>query len=388
MAWELWKEVLCLGRQKDPKSGQWYEIKPADINDALRNCGQLLSRGYPVPTVWEHQDVEAVDPADWKARYAKYTFGRINGQRINDRGNLELLHVGDDPKDRDQLLKTRFVSPKLYRGYSDPAGGEYRGATIAHVAATPTPVQFWQKPFELSRDDALFLSYARSDMADDKDDKGGEKKDSEKKGGGAATLADVIQALRDTGMNVPDEVTDEAGLVIAIKAGGGPGDDDMDLDATGQDATAPAGGAPMLMSTTDTTLEPETRRQLAGWERTERREIKTRIKDAFTSGRLNRPEAMSLLRRAESVEMSFHRETGDAVHPLNARLKEIEDRAEWSQWSKDGKRPVQAEEAKELSKVDPPDQLQGDEARDKARAEAAKDQEERAKKYIPAVASA
>ncbi|HYH65586.1 MAG TPA: hypothetical protein VD866_12890, partial [Urbifossiella sp.] len=172
MAWKEWKEVLLPGRQRD-RHGNWFTITRRNIRQADRNVGLMLSRGVSIPTVWEHVKVEAGDTDARKAAYARYTFGHIGGRRINERGALELLHEGRDPRDREQLLKTRFVSPKVCPGYSDSKGGEYRGTTIAHVAATPTPVQFWQRPFgaELSRRKSLYLSYTpeEREMADEAD---------------------------------------------------------------------------------------------------------------------------------------------------------------------------------------------------------------------------
>jgi hypothetical protein len=169
-------------------------------------------------------------------------------------------------------------------------------------------------------------------------------------------------------MNIPDEVVDETGLVIAIKASGGAGgnddlggmDDGLGSGASGGNSgdVGGAGAPPMLMSTTDP--DPATRRQAINWARQEKTDLKGRIKTAFESGRLDRPEARALLRRVESVEMSFHRETGEAVHPLAAKLKEVETRPEWSKWRKDGKRQGEATELSNTLGVTAPSELSPD----------------------------
>lgn len=234
----MWKEALLVGRQRDAR-GNWFTISPRDVQDAHANVQKMRRRGVPVPAVWEHVNVEAGDPDEWKARYAKYTFGHVTDSRINDRGALELFHDVPDPKDREQLLKTKFCSPKIYRGYSDSRGGEYHGTTISHNSATPSPLQYWQQPWQLSRDDALFLSYVPPNP------KGASMPTATKNNTG---LSGLIDALQSVGINVPDEVNDIPGLIIAIKASGGAngggndGNDDDEVPGTGHQ--------PMQLSTT------------------------------------------------------------------------------------------------------------------------------------------
>ena len=63
MTIRLWKEVLLPGRQRD-RHGSWFRFSRNDILAANRNCNRMLSRGVPIPCVWEHQDVEAGDSAE------------------------------------------------------------------------------------------------------------------------------------------------------------------------------------------------------------------------------------------------------------------------------------------------------------------------------------
>jgi hypothetical protein len=303
----IWKEVLLPGRQRDAR-GNWFSFSRRDVHAARKNIAKMLSRRVPVPCVWEHLNVEAGDPEEWRARYAKHTFAHVAGHRINSRGGLELLHDVPDPKDVDQLLKTRFVSPKVYpQGYSDSRGGEYRGATIAHVAATPTPVQFWQRPFQLSRTDALFLSYQPEGRT--------VAEETKKPAGDAGADGDfkaLLDALRETGMTIPDEVTDVKGLIIAVKASGGAGAAEPDLDLDDEDAetetpaepdvnadTAAAGGGgmPLMMSAT----------QAAPLIAPTRRDLINRAEKLFRSGRITKPVAEDLVRRAKAVDLSFTR---------------------------------------------------------------------------------
>ncbi|HYH63955.1 MAG TPA: hypothetical protein VD866_04585 [Urbifossiella sp.] len=351
MAWEEWKEVLLPGRQRD-RHGDWFEFTPRDIRAAFKNVGRMLSRGVSLPGVWEHVKVEAGDTDARKAAYAKYTFGHVVGRRLNGRGGLDLRLKGEDERDLEQLRKTRFVSPKVCPGYSDSKGGEYRGLTIAHVAATPTPVQFWQKPFELSRGRPLYLSFQPGGDAMPDDPK--KPVDGDGKKTGAKTLADVIDALREKGFNIPQEVTDETGLVIAIKAGGdldGGGDTDPDLElddaVAGTDATANAPGAPMLMS----------EKRVGPFRKMTRRDLGARVNKLLATGRVARPTAVKLMNQVKTVEMSFTTDGELYRNPLADRIAAYEDLPKHSAWKPDGRT-----DARDLSvtEIDPPDELRGD----------------------------
>lgn len=339
----VWKEVLCRGRQCDAR-GFWFEIGAKDIRDGLRNAKLMLSRGVPVPGVWEHQDIEAshipLDDAqklaEWKRRYAKYTFGHVAGARVNDRGNLDLAFTVPDPADRKQLTKARFVSPKLYPSYSDSRGGRYAGTTVAHVAATPTPVQFWQRPFgvELSRAGALYLSFTpgASDMADENE---------MEEGGGNSELKAVIAAMREAyGANIPDEVKDWSGLIIAIKANAGavePDGDEFDMgedDAAADmgddmDQTQAAAGAPLMMSMTHD--DPNVRKQVQQWSGPERKALKKRVVALFNSGRIDGAKGRQLTRQIDSVSLSFTADA-EAVSPVHKEIEKLEAKPANSVW--------------------------------------------------------
>lgn len=359
----VWKEVLCVGTQVGP-DGVPYTFSRRDVLDAFRNANKMLSRGVPIPAVWEHVNVEAGDTDAWKARYAKYTFAHINKARINARGGLDLCHDVRDPADVEQLAKTKFVSPKVYPSYSDSRGGQYTGTTIAHVAATPTPVQFWQRPWELSQRGALYLSYLPegSPVAD-------ETKKTDDAGGANGELNELMEALRGKGMTISDKVTSLKELIIAVESSSGPdagGDDDglgddLDLPAGGAgDTTAPAGGAPMLMSTTD--RNPAARAQAASWAKEERVDMKARVKTLFQTGRVDRPTARQLLRQVGAVEMSFTRE-GEAVCPLLKKIGELEKKPANAAWAANGNRG--AVDMSALNGVIPPGKLTGDAAGEK-----------------------
>lgn len=343
---QVWKEVLLPSPRQFDARGREFSITPGNVRDAYRNVRLMLSRGVPIPCIAEHLDVEAGDTEEWKARYVKNTFGHISDARIGPGGSLELRHDLRDEEAVRTLARCRFVSPKIYPSYSDSRGGTYRGTTIAHVAVTPTPVQFWQKPFELSSGDALYLAYSPAatppeaekcppqtllddwldtldapislsttevpEMADD--DKKGPPKSDDKGGGDGGQGGDlkmIIDAIKKAypQANIPAEVSNWSELALVLKAQSG-GDAEPeepeappDTEGAGDGTTPPPGGPPMLMSTTD--RDPRRKAKAESWARDEREDVKARVEALLTSRRVDRPTYRRLLRNTQSVEMSF-----------------------------------------------------------------------------------
>ena len=167
---EVWKETLLPGTMVDPKTKRQFTVTPEEVATGHKNLKRMYSKGLNVPSIWEHLDVEENDDEEWKANYARNTFGRVGDSKISKVRDVEagiasrpgtLLVRFDvhDEKDAEQLKKTGFVSPKIYKsGYLDSQGEEYEGLTVAHIAASPTVVQWWQKPFKMSQDETLYLS--------------------------------------------------------------------------------------------------------------------------------------------------------------------------------------------------------------------------------------
>lgn len=368
MGARIWKEVLCRGRQRD-RFGNWFAIGSKQIADAYRNANKMVSRGVPVPCVWEHQNAHAGDPAEARARYAKFTFGHIAGARINDRGNLDLLHDVPDAKDADQLLKTRYVSPKVFPvGFSDSRGGEYAGATIAHVAATPTPVQWWQRPFEFSQSKALYLSYTSEGdaVAEEAKDSAGSTS-----GRPDDEFQRLVDALREVGLTVPDEVNDIAGLIIAVKAGGKPrgdNDDDDDDDEDDEEFTLPPesgsevepapastpsgatpGNVPTLMSD----------ERAAPLRNVTRRDLAHRARRLWETGRVDRPTAQRMLGELKVVELSFT--TAGDLHgcKIASEIAAYERLPKGLAWKPNGQRPKGEPLEMSLTLESPPSQLAG-----------------------------
>lgn len=403
----LWKETLLPGTQVDAKSKRPFTISDADVLDARRNISRMVKKGRRIPLVWEHVNVEESDEDDWKARYAKHTFGWVGGAKLSTAedvrsglasraGTLLVRHDVHDDKDVEQLKRTGYVSPKIYRGYLDSQGEPYSGVTVAHIAASPTVCQWWQAPFshELSATDALCLTYELPEEADEKpascpsydafhswldgidlsttaapdedapvadetDDKG--KKSDAPEGGADGDFKALVAALKAKGMTISDRVKDIPGLIIAVESSGpgaapedtdnGNPDDDLPTSATDQTTEA---GAPMVMSTLDKNQAKRSRAEKEA--KPEREEAAKRVEAAFNSGRIDGPKKRAMLRVANSVEMSFT-ESGEAGGKkwatFLAELSTVEKKAEHSAWKPTGKRDASGAEMS-TTEVDAP----------------------------------
>lgn len=347
MSIRVWKDTLYPGRQRD-KHGTWFTVSRQSTQAAARNCKRMIGRGIRVPCVWEHQPgAEPVEmsAADILASTVKNCFGEIRDAKVDRSGVLWLLHEVYNPADAEMLREKRMqVSPKLYPGFKDSRGGEYRGPVVGHVAATPNPVQFWQKPFELSRGDALLLSYGERPMADelDKDDLETETPDAEPTEPAddlpevpdepiaVNELGALIEALRDSGFNIPEEVADVKHLIIAIKAAGKTGMDSLDMGGGGgqPDATAVGSSPPMMMSD-GRTLADERRRT--------KKDLAADVKLHCSSGRCTPHEAKKVLRELEATELSFFNDGRMVPNEVALKVKMFGERKAWSAWKPDGK---------------------------------------------------
>ena len=316
----------------------------------------MLNRGIRIPCVWEHQPgahpVE-LSYSDRIANYVKHCFAEAGATRIGKDGVLWVRHDVYDPADARKLKTAEVqVSPKLLNGFSDPKGREYRGTTVAHIAATPTPVQYWQSrewlaapPLsrELSSGNALFLSYGSSSMPKPKDDdleqeletevapEGEEAPPPEPElpAGPEGDLAGLVDALREYGLTIPDECEDIKHLIIAIKAAKPAGGDPDGMNASaGKDAAIGQGGGPPMLMSDARTIEKYTK--------AERKGLKNEVRELYLAGRINRVKRLELDRRIDAVEMSFY-DSGDlAPNKVAAEVEALKTLPANSAWKPTG----------------------------------------------------
>ena len=224
------KDVLYPGTYR-LADGRKVTYTREDCRHLAQRLADMKAAGLGVPVCWEHQDVE---PADRLAHRAKGTLGWADEAKVAPDGYLEFGVDVPVQADADRMPAVRFVSPEISTDWTDGTGRLWPGKSITHLAVTPHPVQPGQKPFaaRLSRggkvSDKVRLSLGDV-MPDEKDDK---KNDKPKDKAGAdkpsadGSLSALIEALKEKGFMVPDEVASLEDLVIAVKAGspGGAGD--------------------------------------------------------------------------------------------------------------------------------------------------------------------
>jgi hypothetical protein len=259
-------------------------------------------------------------------------------------------------EDRERLAKVRYASPQLRWDWLDSDGKVWKGLTIQHIAATPIPKQRGQNAFNLSDgsfripDEEIIRLSEGTPMADKKDET-----PDEVEGGGesVAGFSELIEALKGTGMNIPDEVNDIPGLIIAVKASGGSDDDSMDDDEDPNampDNVGDTQAAPVGLSNAE-------KKSLARAETLTRVDIDQRINRLLRSGRITPPIASKLKAQSGKVQLSFTPDGDLKENALVIRIDAYESLPKGTAWRKNGKR-VNLSDA-DVREVDPPDSLRG-----------------------------
>lgn len=154
---KIWKDGLYEGTFVTTK-GQIFDCTRKDKEYYRDRVKAMLANGSALPWCWEHQHDDSgtigLSASDLLARWAQNTGGHIHDVRFNGDGPLEFL-MDVDAKDIPKLEAVKFVSPDIRQNWRDrhgPAfdkvGPYWPGPSIAHLAVTPIPVQYPQRPFE------------------------------------------------------------------------------------------------------------------------------------------------------------------------------------------------------------------------------------------------
>ncbi len=314
----------CLGRGSDGKL-RWATFTAEDCQAQAAKITRMIRSSVSIPVSWEHREDQRparLSRDDWESERAKGTAGWLDSLEFDTATN-KLFPIVEIPDEADakRAEALRFCSPEFRPDVVDGYGNEW-GYAMTHLALTPRPRHQGQQPIQrLSGDSAVTdtvvpvirLSvdpYKGSDMADEPKpgDKPPEKpkaddkpksdappKDEKPKATDeevASALGTIIQALRDGGMNIPPEVVDVPGLVIAIKAITGAGSTDP-LDPLNPNAPKPEevnpgggnGGAPIMMS-----LEERLAKRDEKTITRERTELERRLDALVASGRASAAE--------------------------------------------------------------------------------------------------
>lgn len=305
----LEKDVLYPGRRV-LADGTVLDVTLADMHNAVRQGNAMLTRDIPAPWCWEHNyDAYparlSASPNEW---FSRGYFGKTLRYRMGrtEHGPCVLMKVGVfDAKDEEQA-KRQPVSPMLVWDYIDDAGKTWPGMTIAHVAATPKPIQREQGPYRpataalsgLRGRCSRYAPLGGSTMDGDKGKKGNEPAES--------GFKETIDLLSQLGLSVGDKVTDLATLNIALSALVAAGvsatsePDADDLAANGAN-TAPAGAGPMVMSGLTTAQANAMKGVIEG----NRKDLLKRVDVLFDSGRINKPIADKLRNSLKTATLSL-----------------------------------------------------------------------------------
>lgn len=252
-------EVLVCGTHRLP-DGRTVTFDRARLARICEQANRQKAARIRFPLAWMHdpravplelsqQDKLAADlhPEAW---LAKGYFGEaVRYAQDPATGNLLAKVSIPDEADARQFDKVGQVSPSLWQGWTDERNVHWPELTIAHIAATPKPVQrdvrgrpahpahlLLSQPARVTAAFQLsFPATPRSEpMADEYDD------DTEMGGDAAAVdIAEVIELLKKLDIHGMDGVTEET-LVPALKAAvhtklGDTGESDGDEKGEGEE---------------------------------------------------------------------------------------------------------------------------------------------------------
>ncbi len=266
-----------VGRNSDG-SLRKHTFTPDYVKGVLSRTVAMQAAGIPIPVCWEHQDGQKprqLSRDEWVSEKAKGTAGwaeKLYNQKSKSTGFVD-VEVPDET-DASKAKTLRFCSPEI-ANFTDGSGKEW-GEVITHIALTPKPAQVGQEPvlqlsgeswqvsgpvMRLARDSEDGSDEYESDppqkkkkkgppKGDDSSDDDGDSDDMDGEGMGSGDIYRICEALRSTGMFIPDQVKDAAGLEIAILSNAGnPQQSDMGLEEISPAMSGAGGGAtPMMMS--------------------------------------------------------------------------------------------------------------------------------------------
>lgn len=297
------KDVLYPGTYR-LADGRRVTYTPDDVKRMASRVKEMVREGLQIPACWDHQTDAKPDRL---AMRAKFNLGFVEDAEVTPEGYLSLVMDVPGEEDASRLPSVRFVSPEIVRDFVDGSGKKWDGPSITHIAVTPRPVQHKQQAFQPVRMslDIVRLSLGDYEMAEEMKDEGSENKGGE--------IKELIEALRGAGINVPDEVQDIPGLIIAVKASSGQDGDTMDTPEEPDEEPIEEASSPVIMSLTRKLVDME------------REKLERRIKDLHSNGKVSRPVRDKLLADLKTERLSLTK-TGDLGHSkLVSRVEAYEE---------------------------------------------------------------
>jgi hypothetical protein len=315
-AFRRWVEVLEPGTYR-LSDGHVHTFTPADTRNAVVAGNRMLAAGLRVPCCWAHQPeaFPAYLSHDQPVRNpALDYFGEVKRYRLAATGRAEALVDIPDRADARQFRKVNGVSPRLQRDWVDEQAVRWGGLTVAHVAATPTPIQRrLRRPTDLSHVPGTVSARAVYDLAhatreaapmadenEDKGDKGGGEKGGDKKAGGSGggSMTSVLDSLAQLGIDLGsagaqiadlDQLDQALKVAVSMKS---VVDLDDDLDDGPGDDTTNAPPPPALMS------------HFTAAAKTVAADLDLRVKRLFRSGRVDAKTRDRLVGQLKTADLS------------------------------------------------------------------------------------
>jgi hypothetical protein len=168
---QVWKQVLSPGVwwTRDPKGNAVPTLfTPERVARYAREGKRMAKKGIPITLPLEHQTGLA-DPLKKKmadlTKDDRAALAVLNNRgfardfRIDrmDNSAWALLDIEDDAQFDHISKNVKFVSPRFTPRFTDGEGEEWQDV-ISHIALTPTPVAFTQKPFGATMEKPIQLS--------------------------------------------------------------------------------------------------------------------------------------------------------------------------------------------------------------------------------------
>lgn len=250
------KDILYPGTYHLPDGRDWT-CTPGDVRNACVAGNRMSASGnLSAPLIWGHdwavnpvpltELLSTLDSRDYQASVARNCIGFAKKYTVEvHKGEPVLLATIEIPRDSDakQFERTRYVSPRVNRDFTDTYGRFWPGTSIGHIASTPLPVQQRQQPVMLSTltrtpNSSRFTVFLSLDskvnkMADKADDKKETKSDGDS---GSGYMPRLLAALATMGHQMPDSVKTPDDLALALEtmaANGMGGGDEPDGDEYG-----------------------------------------------------------------------------------------------------------------------------------------------------------
>lgn len=337
------KAILKVGTYHSPDGV--VEVTPERLRHWENETRKLQHAGYAIPMHWNHaSEKELLEPVSLdllqskQGRGAEATVGKLNSFRVSPDGQTAEITVHTlTPSATEKVAANAvYVSPVIFPQWKDGAGNSYSDV-ITSVDLVDHPVDYTQTSFQPAEPICCAIRLGLSTtpyrmgaaMADDKENDAG---DSTEGAMNATSIKDVLSALADLKIVLPDDTTEANFLdrlrtaLLTAKAQSG-----MDTQASDGDDQSTVSD-PMIA-----TMSLQARQALAWAEGQHQAAVSQRLKALLDTGRCTPDEHRARSPQLTAIKLSL----GSDNKPVPGQLENwIESRKAVPQgtfWSSDEK---------------------------------------------------